>query len=54
MPCRPLPRDVKKAIDLLQGDPGRAWKIDEIARLCGIPRRTLEKHFKRFPWDALH
>jgi AraC-like DNA-binding protein len=39
---------VKKAIDLLQGDPGRAWKIDEIARLCGIPRRTLEKHFKRF------
>jgi AraC-like DNA-binding protein/tetratricopeptide (TPR) repeat protein len=49
---------VKKAIDLLQGDPGRAWKIDEIARLCGVPRRTLEKHFKRFlgcgPLKFLH
>jgi AraC-like DNA-binding protein/tetratricopeptide (TPR) repeat protein len=58
MPGRPLPRDVKKAIDLLQGDPGRAWKIDQIARLCGVPRRTLEKHFKRFlgcaPLKFLH
>src|ERR1700677_1815960 len=45
---QPLPRDVKKAIDLLRGDPGRAWKIDEIARLCDVPRRTLEKHFKNF------
>lgn len=58
MSGRPLPRDVKKAIDLLHGDPGRAWKIDEIARLCGVPRRTLEKHFKRFlgcaPLKLLH
>jgi AraC-like DNA-binding protein len=55
---RPLPRDVKKALDLLHGDPGRAWKIDEIARLCDVPRRTLEKHFKRFlgcaPLKFLH
>jgi AraC-like DNA-binding protein/tetratricopeptide (TPR) repeat protein len=55
---RPLPRDVRKAIDLLQGDPGRAWKIDDIARLCGVPRRTLEKHFRRFlgraPLKFLH
>ena len=48
MSDRTLPRDVKKAIDLLQGDPGRAWKIGEIARLCGVPRRTLEKHFSSF------
>src|SRR5580693_2150026 len=58
MSGRPLPRDVKKAIDLLHGDPGRPWKIDEIARRCGVPRRTLEKHFKRFlgcgPLKFLH
>jgi AraC-like DNA-binding protein len=58
MSGRTLPRDVKKAIGLLQDDLGRAWKIDEIARLCGVPRRTLEKHFKRFlrcaPLKFLH
>jgi AraC-like DNA-binding protein/tetratricopeptide (TPR) repeat protein len=58
MPGRPLPRDVKKAIDLIQCDPGHAWRIDDIARLCGVPRRTLEKHFKRFlgcaPLSFLH
>jgi AraC-like DNA-binding protein/tetratricopeptide (TPR) repeat protein len=43
-----LPRDVKKAIDLLRADLGRGWKVDDLARLCRIPRRTLEKHFKRF------
>ena len=43
-----LPRDVKKAVDLLQGNLRYAWKIGELARLCGLPRRTLEKHFRRF------
>jgi AraC-like DNA-binding protein/tetratricopeptide (TPR) repeat protein len=54
----PLPRDVKKAIDLFQADPGRAWKIGEIAHLCGVSRRTLEKHFNHFlgcaPLKFLH
>jgi AraC-like DNA-binding protein/tetratricopeptide (TPR) repeat protein len=58
MPGRTLPRDVKKAIDLLRSDSGRAWKMGEIARLCGVPRRTLEKHFTRFlgcaPLKFLH
>ena len=45
---RLLPRDVKKAVDLLQSNLRYAWKIGEPARLSGLPRRTLEKHFRRF------
>jgi transcriptional regulator GlxA family with amidase domain len=45
---RLLPRDVKKAVDLLQSNLRYAWKIGELARLSGLPRRTLEKHFRRF------
>jgi tetratricopeptide (TPR) repeat protein/AraC-like DNA-binding protein len=43
-----LPRDVKKAVALLQADPGRKHRIDELAAQCGVARRTLEKHFRRF------
>jgi AraC-like DNA-binding protein len=43
-----LPQDVKKAIDLLRGDLARSWRIGDLARRCGVPRRTLEKHFRRF------
>jgi AraC-like DNA-binding protein len=48
MPPCPLPRDVKRAIDFLRGQLERPWRVDELARLCGVPRRTLEKHFRRF------
>ena len=48
MPVQPLPRNVKRAIDLLLADLGRGWKVDDLARLCQIPRRTLEKQFRRF------
>ena len=48
MLMQPLPHDVKKAIDLLRGDLIRRWMIDDLARRCGVPRRTLEKHFRRF------
>jgi AraC-like DNA-binding protein len=48
MAGRPLPRDVTKAIDLLRSDLGRLWRITELAAMCGVPRRTLEKHFKHF------
>jgi len=43
-----LSRDVKKAIDLLQASPERAWTVDGLAASCGVPRRTLERHFQRF------
>jgi AraC-like DNA-binding protein/tetratricopeptide (TPR) repeat protein len=41
-----LPRDVKKAIALLEADPRK--RVDELAAACGVARRTLEKHFRRF------
>src|SRR5262245_34586353 len=43
-----LPRDVKKALELLRADPARARTIDVLAAECGVARRTLEKHFRRF------
>ena len=48
MPCHPLPHDVKKAIDLLRGDLARRWTVKDLARLCGVRRRALEKHFRCF------
>jgi AraC-like DNA-binding protein/tetratricopeptide (TPR) repeat protein len=43
-----LPRDVKKASDLIEADPARAWTVDSLAACCGVSRRTLEKHFRRY------
>jgi AraC-like DNA-binding protein/tetratricopeptide (TPR) repeat protein len=48
MPRQPLPHDVKKAIDLVRGDLARRWTVKDLARLCDVRRRTLEKHFRRF------
>jgi TolB-like protein len=42
-----LPRNLRKAIDLLRADPARTWTIPALAASCDIPRRTLEKHFRR-------
>jgi adenylate cyclase len=43
-----LPYDVKKALELLRVDPAREASVDELAAACGVGRRTLEKHFRRF------
>lgn len=43
-----LPRDVKKALELLEADPARAGDVEELAAACGVRRRTLEAHFRRF------
>lgn len=48
MPRQPLPHDVKKAMDLVRGDLVRRWTVKDLARPCDVPRRTLEKHFRRF------
>ncbi len=54
----PLPRDVKAAIGLLRSDLRRAWRVADLARLCGVSRRSLEKHFRQFlacaPAEFLH
>ena len=34
------------ALRLLHGDPARAWRLDELARECGISRATFASHFK--------
>ena len=43
-----LPRDVKKAVDLLRADPVRERTSEELAKACGVAERTLQKHFRRF------
>jgi transcriptional regulator GlxA family with amidase domain len=43
-----LPRDVKKALDLLTADPARERSVGELAAACGVAGRTLQKHFRRF------
>ena len=58
MPARILPRDLKKAVDLIEADPARAWNLSELAATCGMARRTLHKRFRRFvgcgPLEFLH
>ena len=43
-----LPRDVKKALDLMRADPAHERSIAELAAACGVAGRTLQKHFRRF------
>jgi AraC-like DNA-binding protein/tetratricopeptide (TPR) repeat protein len=43
-----LPRDVRKALDLLEADPGRERSVKALAAACGVAPRTLQKHFRRF------
>ena len=44
----PLPRGLKKTIERLEAEPERAWRLTELAEMCGVAPRTLEKHFQRF------
>lgn len=44
----PLPRDLKKAIERLEAEPERAWRLCDLAVLCGVSPRTLQKHFGLF------
>jgi AraC-like DNA-binding protein/tetratricopeptide (TPR) repeat protein len=52
-----VPGPLKRALDLLETDPARGWTVDEIASACGVGRRTLQRHFRRFigrmPMDFL-
>jgi AraC-like DNA-binding protein/tetratricopeptide (TPR) repeat protein len=44
----PLPRGLKKAIERLEAEPERPWRLCDLAALCGVSPRTLQKHFRRF------
>ena len=48
MAREPLPRDLKKAIERLQSEPQRPWRLCDLAGACGASPRTLQKHFRRF------
>jgi AraC-like DNA-binding protein len=46
---RPVtPRDVKRAIDYIEGNLDSAIGLPEIVAACGVPGRTLVKHFRDF------
>jgi AraC-like DNA-binding protein len=44
----PLPRGVRKAIERLEAEPARRWRLGDLAAACGIAPRTLQKQFRRF------
>ena len=44
----PLPRGLKKAIERLEAEPERPWRLCDLAALCGVSPRTLQKHFRLF------
>jgi len=43
-----LPRGLKRAIERLEAEPARPWRVGELATLSGIAPRTLQKQFHRF------
>src|SRR6478736_5348482 len=45
---QPLPRGLRKAIERLESEPARAWRLDDLATAAGVAPRTLQKHFRRF------
>jgi AraC-like DNA-binding protein/tetratricopeptide (TPR) repeat protein len=45
---QPLPRGLKKAIEWLESEPTRAWRLEDLATAAGVAPRTLQKHFRRF------
>jgi len=42
-----LPRGLKKAIKRLEAEPERAWRLADLAEMCGVAPRTLQKHFRQ-------
>ena len=43
-----IPHDVKKAVDLIRRNVGRRISLRDLVAHCGIPERTLRKHFHAF------
>jgi len=49
---QPLPRGLKKALERLESEPARVWRLEELAATAAIAPRTLQKHFRRFLGSA--
>ena len=45
---RPIPRDLKKAIDYIRNHLNGKMSFAELVAHCGVPERTLRKHFRTF------
>jgi AraC-like DNA-binding protein/tetratricopeptide (TPR) repeat protein len=45
---QPLPTSLRRAIEKLEAEPERQWRLDDVAATCGVSPRTLQKHFRRF------
>ena len=45
---QPIPHDLKKAVDLIRGDLDRKISVADLVAHCGVPERTLRKHFRTF------
>jgi AraC-like DNA-binding protein/tetratricopeptide (TPR) repeat protein len=45
---QPVSRGLRKAIQCLEGEPERAWRLGDLAAAAGVAPRTLQKHFHRF------
>lgn len=46
-PARPCPPAVRAVVDLVEGEPERAWRIVELAQHAGVSPRTLQEAFQR-------
>ncbi|MBV9564504.1 MAG: helix-turn-helix domain-containing protein [Bradyrhizobium sp.] len=44
----PLPRSVRRALDAMTADPGRRWRVSELASLADVSGRTLQRQFMSF------
>jgi TolB-like protein len=45
---RPVPHDLKRAIDYIRGHLHGKMTIADLVAHCGVPERTLRKHFRKF------
>ena len=46
-PTRPCPPAVRAVVDLVEGEPERAWRIVDLAQHAGVSPRTLQEAFQR-------
>jgi AraC-like DNA-binding protein/tetratricopeptide (TPR) repeat protein len=48
MPSSPLPRSVRRALEVMRTNVGRAWRLAELADIAGVSSRTLQRQFQNF------